>query len=337
MTHHNVLVMSGGGARGAVEAGMLDWLVCKEGRNFDVITGVSAGALNAAVLAQAKRQAQVAAVLNLLRAYEQVDGPEDVYQRRPLSSLFHKLGLWRWTDGVSLIRNPSLYETGPLLDLIHRWANPAKVPTDRPIGRSRLPHEDDGTWPKDTPDVAIGVTQLESGRYMSVRLAPQDPPEVVLASASIPGVFPPVKIGGRHYVDGGVRNMAPLADAFDILRERWREGDTATFYILLATPLLPQREEDVPWNALGIGQRTLGMMMNEVYRNDIDRAIQTNDSHVQPYRQSDYKTIIRPTFRIFEPERKHLGALEFEPDAIQRGIQAGREIARRKIEEGGMA
>ena len=36
-----------------------------------------------------------------------------------------------------------------------------------------------------------------------------------LAAASIPVVFPPIAIGGEHYVDGGVREILPLALAFN--------------------------------------------------------------------------------------------------------------------------
>ena len=47
----NALVMSGGGARGAFELGVLDYLIRDKGLDFQVITGVSVGALNAAMFA----------------------------------------------------------------------------------------------------------------------------------------------------------------------------------------------------------------------------------------------------------------------------------------------
>ncbi|OGW39560.1 MAG: hypothetical protein A2Y97_11820 [Nitrospirae bacterium RBG_13_39_12] len=51
------LVLAGGGARGAYQAGMLQELVINKGLDFQILRGVSVGALNAAFLAQASTQA----------------------------------------------------------------------------------------------------------------------------------------------------------------------------------------------------------------------------------------------------------------------------------------
>ena len=48
------LVMSGGGAKGAFELGAIDYLVNDLKLDFDVISGVSTGSLNAAMLAQGR-------------------------------------------------------------------------------------------------------------------------------------------------------------------------------------------------------------------------------------------------------------------------------------------
>ena len=41
--------------------------------------------------------------------------------------------------------------------------------------------------------------------------------DAVLASASIPVMYPPTELGGEYYVDGGVREILPLALAFNQL------------------------------------------------------------------------------------------------------------------------
>ena len=41
-----------------------------------------------------------------------------------------------------------------------------------------------------------------------------------MASAAIPGVFPPVELGGRKLIDGGVSNNTPIADAIELGAER---------------------------------------------------------------------------------------------------------------------
>lgn len=75
-----------------------------------------------------------------------------------------------------------------------------------------LPEE----WPRD--GVYICAADLYSGERVAFG-APGAPPasfpEAVRASTSIPGVFPPVRIGGRHYVDGGVVSATSLDLAAD--------------------------------------------------------------------------------------------------------------------------
>ena len=75
-----------------------------------------------------------------------------------------------------------------------------------------LPEE----WPE--RDVYICAVDLYSGERIPFGhpAAPEAPfPEAVLASTSIPGVFPPVRIGDRQYVDGGVSSATSLDLATD--------------------------------------------------------------------------------------------------------------------------
>jgi NTE family protein len=48
-------------------------------------------------------------------------------------------------------------------------------------------------------------------------------PTAILASASIPGIFPPVGLGSENYVDGGIREVIPLQAAVD-LPAFWRSS-----------------------------------------------------------------------------------------------------------------
>ena len=74
--------------------------------------------------------------------------------------------------------------------------------------------------PDEWPDRALYVCAVDL--YSGERIAfghpaapPATLPEAVLASTSIPGVFPPVKISGRHYVDGGVTSATSVDLATD--------------------------------------------------------------------------------------------------------------------------
>src|ERR1041385_9276880 len=87
------LVLPGGGAKGSWQVGACEHLIAERGYWFDVVTGVSAGAVNAATLAQARDQDQLSAELEHLRAvWLSLRGNYDVYRRRWLGGLGTLLG-----------------------------------------------------------------------------------------------------------------------------------------------------------------------------------------------------------------------------------------------------
>jgi NTE family protein len=73
------------------------------------------------------------------------------------------------------------------------------------LTRTRFRSDLPGSWPD--RQVVLSAAELYTGTRVGFGL-PGGPtasfPDAVLASTAIPGIFPPVKIGGRHYVDGGV-------------------------------------------------------------------------------------------------------------------------------------
>jgi NTE family protein len=72
--------------------------------------------------------------------------------------------------------------------------------------RSRLPVQD---WPD--RDLRITAVEAETGRFTVFdRDSGVDLVSAVAASCAVPTVWPPVEIGGRHYVDGGMRSTANL-------------------------------------------------------------------------------------------------------------------------------
>src|SRR3989440_11126379 len=97
------LVLSGGGAKGSWQVGACQHLIVERGLWFDVIAGVSAGAVNAATLAQARDPDELAAELEHLRAvWLGLRGSRDVYRRRWLGAL-----------GTVLARRARLYNPPP--------------------------------------------------------------------------------------------------------------------------------------------------------------------------------------------------------------------------------
>jgi NTE family protein len=82
--------------------------------------------------------------------------------------------------------------------------------------RARLSADLPERWPEE--DLYLCAADLYTGERVAFgsRAAPEASlPEAVLASTAIPGVFPPVRIDGRHYVDGGVVTATSLDLASD--------------------------------------------------------------------------------------------------------------------------
>lgn len=160
-------VLLGGGAHGAAQAGALAGLV-EAGVMPDFLIGVSAGALNAAFWACDPTPARVRDLEALWRATTTAD----------------VLGQVRWRAAVSAVTN-----RGTLYD-----AEGMRRIAERHLGRLtfadlRLPLR----------ILAVNVTRGEPALFEHGALLP-----AVLASAAIPGIFPPVLIDDAYYVDGGL-------------------------------------------------------------------------------------------------------------------------------------
>lgn len=214
------LVLGGGGLIGmAYHAGALKALFDSgvDPTRFDLIVGTSAGSILGAYL-RAGWTADDFFDYAHGRHPDSTKDPEE--QRQEARDVFIPL----WQSGQERIRRSvgSAFaaassrgylrvaargrEPGPSL----RQLFPSGMySTDRT--RERLHADLPKGWPRD--DIYICVADLYTGTrvaFGSPGAPPAPYPDAVLASTAIPGVFPPVKIGGRHYVDGGVLSATSL-------------------------------------------------------------------------------------------------------------------------------
>jgi NTE family protein len=170
--------ISGGGARGAAQVGMLRALIERD-ITPDLIVGVSIGAWNGAWLAH---RPDLDWVKSLEEVWHQVS-------RRSLDMVW-----WRAARNM-MRRKPSLYEGGGLSRFIAQHL--------------QVSNFEDLTVPLHT--VAIDLTMGTKAVFSRGPLGP-----AVLASSAIPGVFPPVVIDGRQHVDGGLVDPTGLDTAIEL-------------------------------------------------------------------------------------------------------------------------
>jgi NTE family protein len=170
--------ISGGGARGAVQVGMLRALIERD-ITPDLIVGVSIGAWNGAWLAH---RPDLEWVMKLEAVWRQVT-------RRTLDMVW-----WRAARNM-VRRKPSLYEGTGLSRFVARNLQVANF--------------EDLAVPLHT--VAIDLTVGTKAVFSHGPIGP-----AVLASSAIPGVFPPVVIDGRQHVDGGLVDPTGLDTAIEL-------------------------------------------------------------------------------------------------------------------------
>lgn len=165
----NILSLSGGGAHGAFQAGVLNRLQTM-GKNWDIITGVSVGSLNGVMLGMFKPSDQNKA-MNIIKNVWLNITTNDIY-------------FWNWDP----FYDQSFLDNSPLNKTI-----------------SNIVHEYGGVVKR---DVIIGSTNLNTGLLRLFNQSEFNTPvrttNIVMASSSIPVVFPPRFLDNNYYVDGGV-------------------------------------------------------------------------------------------------------------------------------------
>ncbi len=217
------LVLSGGGARGAYQAGALRGLfeICREAGHFEPfrnLVGVSAGAINAAYLATEADNLD-RATDNLCRMWRSLTSSEVfktdyVTVGRTALKLFRGVSLGGVSDRLRP-KKTGLLNVEPLRDLLKEHIHFDRIDDhvrSRALNSLCITALDYST--------ALGVTFFmgapnitEWRRVQRVGVRAKIGIDHVMASASIPIFFPPWPIGNRHYGDGVLRNTAPLAPA----------------------------------------------------------------------------------------------------------------------------
>jgi len=226
---HNYLAISGGGANGAFGAGLLNgWSESGTRPEFTMITGISTGGL-------------IAPFAFLGAAYDQ--------KLKEMFTSYSTRDLIIERSYINIIRNDSVADTAPLRALITEYVDEEMVQAIAAEFRNgRI--------------LLIGTTDLDAARPVmwdigviansgmpGARNLIQD---IMLASASIPGAFPPVRIevevDGKRYdemhVDGGVTSQVflyPLGLDWRKVEKRLNVQGRPKLYVIRNAYLEPDR------------------------------------------------------------------------------------------------
>lgn len=196
-------VLGGGGALGAHEVGMLKALfACGVGP--DLVVGTSVGAINGAAVAAEPSQAAVERLVDLWTGL----GRAGVFT----GSLVGRLS-------TAVRSRTHVYTAAPLRTLLDSHLPVAGI--------------EDLTLPFQC--VAASIEHAAEHWFTAGPLV-----EAVLASCAVPGLLPPVELGGEHFVDGGLVNSIPVGRAVAL-------GAQEVFVLQVGRVEHPLRPPRLPW------------------------------------------------------------------------------------------
>lgn len=363
------LVLSGGGARGAYQAGVIRQLSRSlPDLRFDIVTGVSAGAINASFIAAhpgplGEAMADLCGIWCGLQV-------ENIFRVDTPSLARH---FTRWATRLASGGSPvapavrGLVDSAPLYDTIAGSSTTVDgeiIGIERNLERKRLKalaltalNYSTGqtvTWVQ-----GRGTVPWSQPRHRSfhARIAVDH----VMASAALPLFFPAVRLGDAWYGDGGVRLSTPLVPAI-------RLG--ATRILAVSPHYHPSFEEADRLKSTGYPPpaQILGHLMDSIFLDVLDEDVRRLKSinellaKLPPEERGGLRQVairvLRPSRDLgelaasFEPRlpsgfrylvrslgtrdtqtSDFLSMLMFQPDYLQRLVELGEEDAERRLEE----
>jgi NTE family protein len=329
------LVLSGGGARGAYQVGVLraiaQFLPRRAPIPFKIICGTSAGAINAASLASHAGDFQCG-VARLARIWGNLH-TRDVYRSDFMSVAGNSL---RWlgalfVTGFARSRSTSMLDNAPLAKLLER-----RVEFERIAGEIAAGHLD---------AVCVTAAGYASGQSISFyqgkdALAPwqrvrragvkaQLQLPHLMGSAAIPFVFAPVWIDNEFFGDGSIQQLAPLSPVLHLGADR----------ILVITVGDPARHVEQTADAskqfpslAQVAGRVLDSIFLDSLDMDLERLARINtnldllprdviDHHTLDVRHVD-TLVISPSRRMDTLALEHAHTMPFAVRSLMRGIGA---------------
>ncbi len=219
------LVLPGGGARAAYQVGVLRAiadLLPHAPNPFPIIVGTSAGAVAAAVLAtEAFRWQRGVAALESVWAGFHVD---HVFRADALSMLRSgsHWGMSLMSGGYLLSPPRALFDNTPLRELLERNINWGHLQRSVRVGALRALALCASNY-NSAASVAFFDGDRDLGeweRHQRVGRRESLTLDHLMASMSIPFLFPPVMLGGEYYGDGAQRQLWPLSPAIHLGADR---------------------------------------------------------------------------------------------------------------------
>jgi NTE family protein len=268
------LILSGGGARGAYQVGVLKGLSeilknLKIENPFQILSGTSAGAINTAQLAASPDQFETT-IEKLIYLWSNLT-PEKIFKADLLSmKKFSLSGLFSVGQSTSPFTMNSLLDTSPLKKLIEQNCDFEQIQKnldsrkyESVIITANNYVEGSAISFVQTPQV-FDFDKLQWGDSRRKPLKAILNSSHILASSAIPILFPPVRVDNQYYGDGCVRNNTPCSPSL-------RMGAQKLFVIGVRSATL----NTVPDEIQSVSMiRILNTLLNAVMMDSIEQDVQ---------------------------------------------------------------
>jgi predicted acylesterase/phospholipase RssA len=284
------LVLSGGGARGAFEAGAIQSLrACGP---FDIVCGTSAGAINASFVAQdayvdlATTWATIASrnpiqlipqVQHIENLVNDVDAASHDAVLRKVGDLLRALAEWMEIGSKkALLGLLGALSPAPITAILQQHVRYSDLAHTLIVTATNVTTQTADTYFFFPPNSGVANTfaaKIKPGtnRYP---ITATNYVSVVQASGSIPGAFPPVPltVNGMEcqYVDGGVANNTPIGQAID--------AGADEVYIVFMDPAGATPAPQTVSNLFELGMACIFVMQSKILEDDMKLALTVNEA-----------------------------------------------------------
>lgn len=232
-------VLGGGGVLGAVEVGMLGALL-ERGITPDLVLGTSVGALNGALVARDPSPAVIDRLTELWRGAS--SSGQEVYGDRALRTVRR-----------AVATGTHIYSAKPL--------------------KRRLAEElGDLTFEELPVRFQVCAASIERSAEHWFDSGPLV--DAVVASAAVPGLLPPARVGDEHFLDGGIVNSVPLGRAVQL-------GATRVFVLQVGRLDRPLTAPRRPWE---VARVSFEIARRHRFVRELDELPAEVEAHVLPAR-----------------------------------------------------
>jgi NTE family protein len=335
-----VLVLQGGGALGAYQAGVYQ-AMHEAGIEPDWIVGTSIGAINASLIAGNEPEDRLRRL-------------EEFWRRMTHKSLWDAWSIWpEAAQSLSYLRIltgglPGFFEPNPLAALGTHFplgTDWAGYYSTMPLEKTLLELVDFALVNRCKPRLTVGAAHVRTSqmKYFDSRDM-EIGVKHVMASGALPPAFPAVRIDGELYWDGGILSNTPTEVVFDDNPRR----DSLIFAVHMWNPIGPEpetiwqilnRQKDIQYSsrvASHISRQLQTHRLRHIIRQLVERLppAERNSDAVRELASHGCLTRMH-VVRLLAPRldnEDHRKDIDFSPSGIRKRWEAGYEKTRREIE-----